>query len=248
MITSATPTNWRELQSAAARILEECGFTVEIERRTQLARGAAEIDVYAEEMVKGRRYAILCECKQWTARVPQTVVHAFRSVVADSGANIGYIISSAGYQSGAYEAAEKTNIRLVTWPEFQAEFEESWLENHLVPTISDRCDPLLSYTEPLLPRAFDDLDDEGKRRFLALKERFDPFGWLMMTFTRYLRILDHPVPALPLRPRLRERERLDDIPHSVLDAVGYSEFLNASLSHSDEIVRQFRALLRGNED
>jgi hypothetical protein len=31
-------------------------------------------------------------------RVPQTVVHSFRTVVIDSGANHGLIISSGGFQ------------------------------------------------------------------------------------------------------------------------------------------------------
>jgi restriction system protein len=71
-------------------------------------RGTAEIDVYATETVDGRSYTILVECKNWTARVPQAVIHGFRTVVADSGANLGYIVSAAGFQSGALTAAELT--------------------------------------------------------------------------------------------------------------------------------------------
>jgi restriction system protein len=83
VITTKLPQSWRELQEEAARILRECGFSVEVERVMPNARGSVEIDVYAEETVDGRRYVILCECKHWRARIPQTVIHAFRTVMAD---------------------------------------------------------------------------------------------------------------------------------------------------------------------
>jgi restriction system protein len=55
------------------------------------------------------------------------VIHSFRTVVSDIGANIGYIIAPSGFQSGSVNASEFTNIKLVTWEEFQNEFEETWL-------------------------------------------------------------------------------------------------------------------------
>src|SRR5436190_7050177 len=118
MITSKTPSTWQDLQYQSARVLEECGFAVEVEKVVKLVRGKAEIDVYAEESLKGRKYIILCECKHWKAAVPQGVVHSFRSVMADVGAHKGYIISSSGFQSGSREAAELTNVELTTWERF----------------------------------------------------------------------------------------------------------------------------------
>jgi len=53
-------------------------------------------------------------------------VHSFQSVVSNIGANLGYIISRNEFQSGAYEAASKTNIVLLTWNEFQALLFDSW--------------------------------------------------------------------------------------------------------------------------
>ena len=44
------------------------------------------------------------------------------------GANIGFIISANGFQSGAEQAAQSTNIHLVTWDEFQARFLDRWFE------------------------------------------------------------------------------------------------------------------------
>jgi len=42
-------------------------------------------------------------------------VHGVRTVMQDVGANVGYIISTGGFQKGAYAAAAATNVELVTW-------------------------------------------------------------------------------------------------------------------------------------
>jgi len=53
-------------------------------------------------------------------------VHAFRTTVADGGAHIGYVISKVGCQSRAFEAAKLSNVKLLTWSDFQDEFEQTW--------------------------------------------------------------------------------------------------------------------------
>ena len=207
------------------------------------------VDVYAEESVDGRLYTILCECKHWKAHVPQTVIHAFRTIVADSGGNLGYIVSSGGFQSGAFTAAELSNIRLVTWEEFQKEFTESWFEHYLLPFVADRLDPLLTYTEPLLPRRFAGLTESEKEHFLALKRKYDVFGWLMMTFTPYSRVFaKEGLPKLPLRERLKGGATAEQqIPAAVLDAVGYRDFLEAAVAYGDIAIAEFRKALKTDE-
>ena len=244
VITSSNPANWRDLQEETAQILRECGFSVEVEKVTETARGSVELDVYAEETVDGRQYSIICECKHWQSRIPQSVVHGFRTVVGDIGANLGLIIASSGFQAGATPAATYTNVRLVTWKQFQAEFEQTWLKRYLQLTVSERCDPLLTYTEPLLPGWFGVLSDEQKDRFINLKRRHDRFGGLMMTFTPYVRMFDDDAsfPPLPLRPRVTPSSDEAILPDAVLDAVGYRQFLDAALTHSDHVIAEFRAL------
>jgi restriction system protein len=245
MITAEAPRDWRALQEEVARILDEAGMAVEVEKPVSTARGTVNVDVYAEEKVKGRRYVLLTECKNWARRVPQHVIHAFRTVVAESGANVGYIVSSGGFQSGALTAAELTNLRLVTWPEFQDDFEETWIENHLLPTVWERLDPLFSYTEPLVPRSFIEVDDAAVERLKALREQYCEFGWLMMTFTSIMHdFLDkrgdtRGVPTLPLRTRA-SKDLEASAPDSVLDALGYREFLTAALAYGETAIREFR--------
>jgi len=84
--------------------------------------------VYAMDVTRQPRLLILCECKLWKSKVPQNVVRGFRTVMQDSGAHVGYIISSSGFQKGAFESAANTNLHLVTWEEFQQAFYERWFD------------------------------------------------------------------------------------------------------------------------
>lgn len=258
MITSGTPADWQDLQAQVAAILRECGFATEMEKTLRIrsvdpngvraadttlrtVRGDTEIDVYAEETVKGRKYVILCECKRWKAAVPQQVIHAFRTTVADAGANGGYVIASRGFQSGAYEASELTNLELVTWEEFQAKFEESWLE-YFSANLTERLDPLLTYTEPFAPKWFSDLPDHEKRAFIALNERYDAMGHLVGSLATHMRIFNkQPYPALPLRAHYANKpDFLAALPTELLDITGYRELHAELLRLGDTAIAEFR--------
>lgn len=244
MITSKTPGDWRALQNEVARILRECGFSVEVEKTLRVPRGTVEIDVYAEENVKGRKYSIVCECKNWRSRVPQAVIHGFRTVVAETGANVGYIISTNGFQTGAFTSAELTNIQLVEWNEFQNAFEESWYDSFLLPEITRRLDPLFRYVEPLLPAWVDRLSDEDAELFRSLKKKYDEFGWTMMTFTSHLRkMFKDGMITLPISDRVVPHGGYgEDIPKRFLEHVSYREFMEDALEYGEEAIAQFGAI------
>src|SRR4051812_13753237 len=112
-INPAPPKDWQDLQNQAAQILTECGLTAEVEKAVKLARGDVNVDVYGLDTNQTPKTVCLCECKNWSTAVPKDVVHGFRTVMGDFGANLGYVISSGGFQKGAPEAAEFTNIKLV---------------------------------------------------------------------------------------------------------------------------------------
>src|SRR5664280_2731590 len=122
MLKRSPPGDWRHLQEAVAQVLANDGYTVQVEQTLRTARSSVNFDVFAEKAVGGHTISIAVECKHWAKSVPQVVVHAFRAQVDDLGADAGYIVSSAGFQSGAYEAAENTSIRLMTWEEFLGRF------------------------------------------------------------------------------------------------------------------------------
>lgn len=245
MITSTVPNDWRELQNAVGRLLAECGFAVEIEKKIETVRGTVELDVFAQEEVKGRRYSIVVECKHWKSRIPQNVVHGFRTVVADLGANIGYIVSTAGFQEGAFKARELTNVELVTWEQLQDKFELSWYESYFSPQIAEHLDPLLTYAEPFAPAWWDKLTEAQKSRYLELKSKYDEFGWLIMTFTPYHRMLRkvQPITPLPVIDHIPANSTLTvNVPSTLLRQKAYKEFLEEAVAFGSEIIAQFREL------
>jgi restriction system protein len=243
MITGNEPESWQALQREVGRILSECGFVVEIEKIAECARGKVELDVYAAENVRGRKYVIACECKYWGTRIPQAVVHGFRTVVQETGANVGYIISMQGFQSGAVVASDFTNLKLVTWQEFQDIFQESWLEEYFTKQIDEKLDPLLTYTEPLLPAWFDRMTEEDKKAYFALKEKYDLFGMLMQSLSSYGRIArKKALPMLPLRALFEAAPILDTIPNHILDETAYRELLDSSVAYGEVATSEFRGL------
>lgn len=117
IFTHKRPQNWRELQDLTAEFLRGAGYEAITPCIIETVRGEVEVDVLIEtpfEFVK----TIVCECKCWNTRVTKEKVHAFRSVVYDFGAELGLMISSRGYQSGAERAAKYSNVRLETWEGF----------------------------------------------------------------------------------------------------------------------------------
>ena len=246
LITTNLPENWRALQASVGEILSECGFDVEVEKSVLTVRGKVELDVHAIETVDHRTYTVACECKHWKSRVPKTIVHAFRTVVADLGINSGYIVSSNGFQSGAYEACESTNVRLLDWNEFQNQFLHTWLQTHLAPTITETLDPILTYTEPLVPNWFMNVPDSDVAILRGLREKYVPFGMMIMMFTTYSRFLrSDQYPELPLRNRMTDY--MDVIPAPILDAAGYKEFLSLAVDYGLQAIEEFREVKRRND-
>jgi restriction system protein len=245
VISRKVPDTWQNLQTEAGRLLKECGFDVEVEKKIETARGTVEVDVYAVEVIKGRKYVTLCECKHWKSNVPQNTVHGFRTVMGDFGANQGYIVSMAGFQEGAYKATENTNVRLVTWVQLLDEFSASWMEHYFFPTITETLDPLLSYTEPFLPAWFDKLSVDDQGAYLTLKEKYDEFGWMIMSFTTYHRMFrqDEPYPELPIRRRLGNDSTIaKNVPKEILDETHHREFLEVAIEFGTSVIKQFQEL------
>ncbi|PSR51887.1 hypothetical protein AHMF7605_28665 [Adhaeribacter arboris] len=246
MITVNTPNNWKDLQIKVAEILKDCGFTTEIEKIVITARGQVELDVYAQEQINGRKYSIICECKFWNSSIPQAVVHGFRTIVSDIGSNIGYIITTSNFQKGAINTTEFTNVELLTWDEFQNKFFESWFEKFFIFKITKELDPLMTYTEPILPMWFPLMSLEDKQNYYSLKEKYDVIGYIIMVhFSTYSRMLvKKDIPKLPLIELIKEdTEEIEKrIPKDILTEVGYREFLDKIIAFGKVGITSFREL------
>lgn len=173
------PKDWQELQTRVAAILSDIGYACEVEKDVSTVRGTVNIDVFAKNDIIKPNQIILAECKYWSTNVPQSVVHSFRTVVNDFGANFGYIISRAGFQSGCFEAIYKSNISLLTWNEFQEFFKPAWLQAmlHKIHVLGK---PLMDFTDYMgdfYDKEFDLLSDEKKAKFRETISKYSEFAW-----------------------------------------------------------------------
>jgi hypothetical protein len=246
MIDIDEPANWRAFQEWVARVLRESGLTVEVEKQIETARGVVVVDIWAHDHTGTPLQTYLMECKQWRSRVPKSVVHAFRMVVGDSGANWGAIVSAKGFQKGAHDAARYSNVRLLTWVELQELFEARWFERHFLGTIAEAA-PLIEYTEPVNSRIFrkvDSLPAERRETFRSLRERHLGLGAVAL---QYLVPAIGPLTNIDRRPRVPLRSQLErglsegalTLPDSILDASCLRSLLAAILEAAAAAIGEF---------
>ena len=107
-------TDWHVYQEATAEVFRRLGCNAQVDFRVTGARATHDIDVYATFLRSGILCTWVIECKLWKTRVPKEKVLALKSLIDDLGADRGIIVSEAGFQPGAQDAARGTNITLVT--------------------------------------------------------------------------------------------------------------------------------------
>lgn len=150
------------------------GFNAETSKTVVTPRGTVELDVYAIDPLSIDKITYVIECKNWDSNIPQTVIHAFTRVIQETGANIGYIISKKGFQSGAYDYTQFTNITIFTFEEFQSRYIRRWFEIHFCSVLDESSDSLIQYTEPInirRERFVSQLDEKKQVEFEELKQR-----------------------------------------------------------------------------
>jgi hypothetical protein len=127
LISTASVAGWRDLQEKTWQLFTEMDYEAEVSKEVELAgRGKKEVDVFVTDTHASYNKVYLVECKHWESRVPQEVVHSFKTVMEETGANTGFIVSKVGFQSGAHDAARFTNIKLLTFDELQHLYGNEW--------------------------------------------------------------------------------------------------------------------------
>jgi len=125
-IFDTSPNTWQDLEIMVQQAFDEMGYESHRKYPVETVRGTVEIDVFAKKTTTPIPSIVLCECKHWNTPVSQTVINSFRTVCSDIGAHYGLIVSKKGFQSGAEESRESTNIHLMTFEEFQKTFFSEW--------------------------------------------------------------------------------------------------------------------------
>lgn len=168
---SNIPRTWQDFEREIAKYLDECGYKVEVEKTLMTVRGSIEVDVYVETG-DPLFESFICECKFWDTPVTKEKVLAFRSVVQDVGSPFGILLSKSGFQSGAIEAAMKSNVMLLTFDEFITRIADRWLESKF-DKLSKKSAILSIYSDPLdIP--YDEIKETMKSEYIETTSKFLP--------------------------------------------------------------------------
>jgi restriction system protein len=106
--------DWQKYQEEAAEFFRSLGLTASTNVSLQGVRTTHNIDVSVTIDVAGFQVRWLVECKHWRSSVSKLHVLALREIVADLGADRGIILCEEGFQSGAVEAANLTNVQVTS--------------------------------------------------------------------------------------------------------------------------------------
>ncbi len=249
LLISNVPTTWRDLQEEVRQVLEDCGQHAECNKSVSLVRGSVNVDVWAEDKSRNPKIVTIIECKYWAKPIPKTVVHALKTVLDDSGANIGIIVSKQGFQSGAIEAATFTPIMLLNWQEFSAMYIDEWLTNYFYPTLSATSDAFMEYTEPINSRIFnkaDKLSEEKRNHFLDRREKYQFLSNFILKVRKPYRGINLKQ-SLSVRESIMQQDKtlVEYISDDLLDAPTIRDFFLASLKAINNAIDEFDCIFGG---
>lgn len=112
-------TAWREYQEEAAAFFRSIGLTAENDAKIIGVRTRHDVDVLVKSSHYGFEITWIVECKQWKSPVSKLHVLGLREIVSDVGADRGILLSEAGFQRGAKEAAALTNVQVTSLAEMR---------------------------------------------------------------------------------------------------------------------------------
>src|SRR5688572_5826143 len=103
---------WKEYQEAAALYFRSLGLEAATDVAVRGVRTSHDIDVLVKSHHVGFDITWIVECKNWKTPISKLHVLALREIVSDLGADRGILLSESGFQSGAREAANLTNVQV----------------------------------------------------------------------------------------------------------------------------------------
>jgi len=115
--------DWQDYQNEVAAFFRSLGLDAETDLTLQGVRTTHDVDVVVRSRHVGFTVTWIVECKHWKGRVTKLHVLALREIVSDLGADRGILLSEAGFQSGAIEAANLTNVHVNSLATLQAQSE-----------------------------------------------------------------------------------------------------------------------------
>ncbi len=181
MIDNPLPSHWRELQDAVCRLFNDIGLVARTNVPIETPRGTVNLDVFATDENSVDKIRYIVECKNWESAIPQSVVHSFTTVMHETGANIGFIVSKHGLQSGAEGYTKNTNIVGLTYADLQKRYFAVWWQRHFCARLAAASDIVHQYVEPLnswREKCASKLSVQKKAHFHSLQRKYGTFAML----------------------------------------------------------------------
>ena len=108
------PPAWKNYQEEAATFFRSLGLEASTDVKIDGARTSHDIDVLVKSIHAGFEIIWLVECKHWKTSVSKLHVFALREIVNETGADRGILLCETGFQSGAIDAANLTNVKVTS--------------------------------------------------------------------------------------------------------------------------------------
>lgn len=105
---------WKEYQEEAAEFFRSIGLDASTDVTLQGVRTTHDVDVLVKIDMSGFNVRWIVECKHWKTSVTKLHVLALREIVSDLGADRGIVLCELGFQQGAVEAANLTNVQVTS--------------------------------------------------------------------------------------------------------------------------------------
>ncbi|MCM1149579.1 MAG: restriction endonuclease [Butyricicoccus sp.] len=116
-VASVSPTEFEtlciEILKSYAEAENLVDFSIQHNVHIPADDGTYQIDIYASFIAMGVEFKVIAECKRYSKAVPREKVAVLVDKIRSLGAHKGIMISTCGFQSGAYEYAKKHGIALL---------------------------------------------------------------------------------------------------------------------------------------
>jgi hypothetical protein len=131
------PKDWYNFQEELCKYFISLGLNAKTNVTAKGVRTEHDIDVLVKSKFIGHDIKWIVEAKHWSKKISKLHVLALRTIVDDIGADKGFIISKLGFQKGAKEAAENSNILLLTFEELKAA-SKNYVEDEIMAQCEER--------------------------------------------------------------------------------------------------------------
>lgn len=121
--TKRKDSDWFKFQEQICEHFRNLGANAETNVTIQGPTASYDIDVLVTSKYLGTEFTWIIEAKHWKTNIPIEKVNALTTIVKNTGADRGFIISKIGFQKGALNASKFNNISLLTFDELKSNTE-----------------------------------------------------------------------------------------------------------------------------